>query len=102
MFSDSFRYQSQSLAAPSLSDPSLFSAYLLLISSRNRVRLETPFSAISDSEGSGKVISLGAGAVSFVSIVKASEPAVSALLSGIILGQVRARPAALTGFSNSQ
>jgi solute carrier family 35 protein E1 len=36
----------------------------------------------------GAVISLSAGAVSFVSIVKASEPAVSALLSGVLLGQV--------------
>jgi solute carrier family 35 protein E1 len=44
----------------------------------------------------GAVISLGAGAVSFVSIVKASEPAVSALLSGIILGQVFPVPVYLT------
>ena len=61
-----------------------------------------PFNAISDSEGRGEVISLGAGAVSFVSIVKASEPAVSAVLSGVILGQVRARPfSAQTGFVSS-
>ena len=34
----------------------------------------------------GAVISLGAGAVSFTHIVKASEPAVSAVLSAVILG----------------
>jgi len=34
----------------------------------------------------GAVISLGAGAVSFTHIVKASEPAVSAVLSALILG----------------
>jgi solute carrier family 35 protein E1 len=44
----------------------------------------------------GAVISLSAGAVSFVSIVKASEPAVSALLSGILLGQVFPVPVYLT------
>jgi solute carrier family 35 protein E1 len=44
----------------------------------------------------GAVISLGAGAVSFVSIVKASEPAVSAVLSGVILGQVFPVPVYLT------
>jgi solute carrier family 35 protein E1 len=42
------------------------------------------------------VISLSAGAVSFVSIVKASEPAVSALLSGVLLGQVFPVPVYLT------
>jgi len=44
----------------------------------------------------GTVISLSAGAVSFVSIVKASEPAVSALLSGVLLGQVFPVPVYLT------
>jgi len=44
----------------------------------------------------GAVISLSAGAVSFVSIVKASEPAVSALLSGVLLGQVFPVPVYLT------
>jgi solute carrier family 35 protein E1 len=44
----------------------------------------------------GAVISLSAGAVSFVSIVKASEPAVSALLSGLLLGQVFPVPVYLT------
>jgi solute carrier family 35 protein E1 len=44
----------------------------------------------------GAVISLSAGAVSFVSIVKASEPAVSAVLSGVILGQVFPVPVYLT------
>jgi solute carrier family 35 protein E1 len=44
----------------------------------------------------GAVISLSAGAVSFVSIVKASEPAVSAVLSGVLLGQVFPVPVYLT------
>ena len=34
----------------------------------------------------GAVISLGAGAVSFTHIVKASEPVVSAALSAVMLG----------------
>jgi solute carrier family 35 protein E1 len=36
----------------------------------------------------GAVVSLGAGAVSFTHIVKASEPVVSAALTGVVLGQV--------------
>jgi solute carrier family 35 protein E1 len=44
----------------------------------------------------GGVIALGAGAVSFMQIVKASEPVVSCILSASLLGQVYSLPVYLT------
>merc|ERR1719352_2084996 len=44
----------------------------------------------------GGVIALGAGAVSFMQIVKASEPVVSCILSAAMLGQVYTLPVYLT------
>jgi solute carrier family 35 protein E1 len=44
----------------------------------------------------GGVIALGAGAVSFMQIVKASEPVVSCILSAAMLGQVYSVPVYLT------
>jgi solute carrier family 35 protein E1 len=44
----------------------------------------------------GGVIALGAGAVSFMQIVKASEPVVSCILSATLLGQVFPLPVYLT------
>jgi solute carrier family 35 protein E1 len=44
----------------------------------------------------GGVIALGAGAVSFMQIVKASEPVVSCILSAALMGQVYTAPVYLT------
>lgn len=44
----------------------------------------------------GAVIALGAGAVSFAHIVKASEPVVTCLLNAVLLGQVLPLPVYLT------
>merc|ERR1711965_1026808 len=44
----------------------------------------------------GAVVSLGAGAVSFTHIIKASEPVVSAALSFLLLGSVSSLPTYLT------
>merc|ERR1719174_3456330 len=44
----------------------------------------------------GGVIAIGAGAVSFIQIVKASEPVVSCILSASLLGQVYSLPVYMT------